>query len=229
LLAPSVIAVRLEEALVVLEADDWRLADEAWAQVELSIRDMAGAAGMWQAELAAAVAGAPTEAKLASMRSTVLAYVEVWGAGVDVHSPRIAKSVAALQSRDPVTWRRLAMTRLGAEVGDEAIAAQTAVHRSVLDTLAGWFGGPDGQGRRLRRQVRDVIGDLVRGHRALLHVGGAVTRRGELLRVAAEIERAPSDQQGWSVWCRSTGLFEARHLDLSHLAGLVNLGHSRNR
>jgi hypothetical protein len=37
------------------------------------------------------------------------------------------------------------MTRLGAEVGDEAIAAQTAAHRSVLETLAGWFGGSDGQ------------------------------------------------------------------------------------
>lgn len=212
LLAPSVIAVRLEEMLTALDAHEWAEADEAWAQVELSIRDMATAAGTWQAQLAAALAGAPNEDKLATLRSTVLAYVDVWGAGVDVHSLRIARSVQALIGRDRVTWQQLALTRLGADAAEDAIAAQATAHTVVAETLVDWFGGPDGQGRRLRRQVRDVIGDLVRGHRAMLHVGGTVARRAELLRVAAAIERAPTDHEGWAVWCRTTGLFGARHL-----------------
>lgn len=212
LLAPSVIATRLDELRTALGENEWGLADEAWAQVELSIRDMASAAGAWQAQLAAALAGAPDEGKLATLRSTVLAYVEVWGSGVDVHSPRIARSVEELRGYDRATWRRLAMIRLGAEVPEDAIDAQATAHVTTLHTLGDWFGGPDGQGRRLRRQVRDVIGDLVRGHRAMLHVGGAVTRRAELLRVAAAIERSRTDHEGWAVWCRCTGLFAARHL-----------------
>ena len=39
-----------------------------------------------------------------------------------------------------------------------------------------------------------------------------MTRRAELLRVAAAVESAASEADAWRVWCAATGLWSARHL-----------------
>src|SRR4051794_10438926 len=46
----------------------------------------------------------------------------------------------------------------------------------------------------------------------LLDTGGAVTRRAELLQLAAAIERAPDDAAAWRIWDTAVGVFSARHL-----------------
>lgn len=214
LLAPPVIAARLLDFRVAIDAGDVAEAEQAWVQIETTLRDMASAAGTWQAQMAAALAGAPSPEKVAVLRNTLLAYVEVWGAGVDVHSGQIVNLVDGVEVHND-TWRALALARVGAEAADGLVDAVADGHLATLDTLRSWFGGPDSQGRRLRRQVRDIIGDLVRGHRTLLHVGGAVTRRAELLRVAAVIESAKDEASGWDAWCRATGLFACRHLAIA--------------
>jgi uncharacterized protein (TIGR02677 family) len=212
LLAPTVIAARLSDFTGGVAAGLVDDAEAAWAQIEVTLRDMADAAGSWQAQMAAALAGAPSSEKVETLRATLLAYVDVWGAGVDVHSPQIAEHVASIRTIEPGQWRALALARVGSEAAEEVLDAEVISHLATLETLERWFSGADSQGRKLRRQVRDAIGDLVRGHRTLLHVGGAVTRQAELLRVAAAIEAAPDDATGWDVWCRATGLFTCRHL-----------------
>lgn len=212
LLAPTVIAARLDDFTAAISAGQVGDAEAAWAQIEVTLRDMAEAAGSWQAQMAAALAGAPSVEKVETLRATLLAYVDVWGAGVDGHSPKIATHVETIRRLDRTEWRTLALARVTSEASDELLEAETDSHLATLDTLERWFSGSNSQGRKLRRQVRDAIGDLVRGHRTLLHVGGAVTRQAELLRVAAAIEASTDGDAGWDVWCRATGLFSCRHL-----------------
>jgi len=214
ILAPPVIAARLIDFRVALDAGRLEEAEQAWAQIEITLRDMATAAGIWQAQMASALAGAPTREKVTTLRDTLLAYVEVWGAGVDVHSGAIASATDELEL-DAHTWRALALARLGSDADDATVDHVVGEHLATLAVLRSWFSGASGQGRRLRRQVRDIITDLVRGDRTLLHVGGAVSRRADLLRVAAVIERADDDGAGWDVWCRTTGLFACRHLSVA--------------
>nr|WP_296077072.1 DUF2397 family protein [uncultured Actinoplanes sp.] len=81
-----------------------------------------------------------------------------------------------------------------------------------LQTLRRWFDGPDCPARRLRRQMRDTIGPLLRGQRTLAAVGGHVSRRAELLDLAARLESAVDDRAAWRLWCAATGLFSIGHL-----------------
>lgn len=215
LLAPAIIAERLDDFTELIENGDFGGAEQQWTQVEVTLRDMAGAAGRWQAHMAGALAGAPTPAKIATLRTTLLAYVDTWGAGVDIHSPRIGERTHSAEALDHSVWRRLALARRGSEVDEQALEIEVENHVQTLATLRAWFVGASCQGVRLRRQIRDSIGDLVRGHRALLHVGGSVSRRADLLRVASAIEQARDDDEGWSLWCRATGLFSCAHLSLA--------------
>jgi uncharacterized protein (TIGR02677 family) len=215
LLAPAVVAARLDEVVEGIGSESFDSAAQAWATVEVTVRDMAAAAAGWQSQMAAALAGSPDASKVETLRATVLAYAEVWGSGVDVHSPRITSLLERLAGVGEAAWRRLALERLGADAGTDAVDAEVEGHRETERTLRRWFDGAGSQGAALRRQVRDVIGPLLRSHRALLQVGGAATRRGELLSLAARVERAPSDAEAWALWCESTGLFGARHLSLA--------------
>lgn len=81
--APAVIADRLDDALRCVLDQDYQAAATAWAQVRTTLKDMAEAAAVWQSRMASALAGAPDEEKMRQLRQTLLAYVKVWGAGVD--------------------------------------------------------------------------------------------------------------------------------------------------
>jgi uncharacterized protein (TIGR02677 family) len=210
--APAVIADRLDETLLALGDADHHRAAQEWAQVRTTLSDMAEAAAIWQSRMAAALAGAPDEDKMRRLRETLLAYVNVWGSGIDTYSPRVREAVQRLQQIPAPAWRAIALAGLDADVADDTIDAVVRVHLGTVQTLAVWFSGPDGQAQRLRRRVRDVVPPLLRGSRALLATGGRVSRRAELLRVAAAVEAAPSDEEAWRTWCAATGLWGARHL-----------------
>jgi uncharacterized protein (TIGR02677 family) len=210
--APAVIADRLDDTLLALAERDLLGAARAWAQVRTTLKDMAEAASIWQSRMASALAGSPDEEKMRRLRETLMAYVTVWGAGVDTYSPRIRDAVGKLGQVADEDWRAIALAGVDPDAAEEIVAAITQGHQDAALTLDAWFRPGSGQALRLRRQVRDAVTPLLRGSRALLATGGRVTRRAELLRIAAAIESAGSDDAAWQVWCAATGLWSARHL-----------------
>lgn len=211
--APAIIAERLDDTVEAIVRRDLGQAAQSWAQVRTTLKDMADAASIWQSRMASALAGAPDEDKMRRLRETLMAYVTVWGAGVDTYSPRIRHALGRL--RHTVTdddWRAMALNGVDATAAEETVQAITQGHRDAAETLAVWFGESQGQALRLRRQVRDAVTPLLRGSRALLATGGRVTRRAELLRLAAAVESADNDDDAWRAWCAATGLWAARHL-----------------
>lgn len=211
--APAIIAERLDETVAALAARDYVRAAQAWAQVRTTLKDMAEAASIWQSRMASALAGAPDEDKMRRLRETLMAYVTVWGAGVDSYSPRIRAGLRRLSAEATGTdWRAMALTGLDAAVAEETVRAIAQGNAEATEILAVWFGENRGQALRLRRQVRDAVTPLLRGSRALLATGGRVTRRAELLRIASAVESAASEDEAWRVWCAATGLWAARHL-----------------
>jgi uncharacterized protein (TIGR02677 family) len=211
--APAIIAERLDEAVDALAARDHARAAQSWAQVRTTLKDMAEAASIWQSRMASALAGAPDEEKMRRLRETLMAYVTVWGAGVDSYSPRIRDGLRRLRGQaTDADWRAMAMTGLDAGTPEETVQAIAQASADAIEILAVWFGESGGQALRLRRQVRDAVTPLLRGSRALLATGGRVTRRAELLRIASAIESAATEDDAWQVWCAATGLWSARHL-----------------
>lgn len=211
--APAIIAERLDEAVAALAARDHARAAQAWAQVRTTLKDMAEAASIWQSRMASALAGAPDEDKMRRLRETLMAYVTVWGAGVDSYSPRIRAGLRRLRAEaTDADWRAMALTGLDAAAAEETVQAIALGNADATEILAVWFGENRGQALRLRRQVRDAVTPLLRGSRALLATGGRVTRRAELLRIAGAVESAASEDDAWRVWSAATGLWSARHL-----------------
>jgi uncharacterized protein (TIGR02677 family) len=211
--APAVIADRLDETVLALAERDHVGAAQAWAQVRTTLKDMAEAASIWQSRMASALAGSPDEEKMRRLRETLMAYVTVWGAGVDSYSPRIREAIKRLnESTTDEDWRAMALAGVDADAAEEIVRAITQGHKDAARTLDVWFRPGPGQALRLRRQVRDAVTPLLRGSRALLATGGRVTRRAELLRIARAVESASSDEDAWRVWCAATGLWAGRHL-----------------
>lgn len=84
---------------------------------------MADAAAIWQSRMASALAGAPDEDKMGRLRETLMAYVTVWGAGVDTYSPRIRSALPRLATVSDDDWRVIALESLDAEVAEGIVAA----------------------------------------------------------------------------------------------------------
>lgn len=215
LLAPASLTERLHAALEALAAHDTTAASTEFAQVQTTLDAMGTAAAEWQSRLAAALGGSPTEQKVQRLLETILAYVEAWGSGVDAWSEQIVATLPQLDAVPNDTWRAMALARLGSDATDAALASAVTEMRTVTTTLATWFAGPEPQAKRLRRQIRDVIAPVLRSHRTLLAVGGTVSRKADLLRLAAAIEEAPDADEVWRLWCTATGLFSARHFTLT--------------
>lgn len=214
LMAPGSLADRLEATIAALARKDTTAASAAYSQVQTTLEDMAASAASWQSKLAAALGGAPDEAKINRLLATILAYVEAWGSGVDAYSTRITKAIPTLRSWPHDTWRELALARVQAGAPAHTVASAVNELRAVVDVLAVWFGGTDPQAERLRRQIRDAVTPVLRSHRTLLAVGGTVSRRSELLRLAHALESAPEAASAALLWATATGLYGARHLSL---------------
>ncbi len=210
-LAPGILTANLA-VLCAGAASDPAEAANAWSIILNTHHAMARAAAGWQARLASALAGTPTVDKITVVQETLRRYVDMWGSGVDVHSETITRRVIELSAVPDPVWRAVAARTLGPNADERALTDLVGSYRQTLETLRSWFDGPDCQARRLRRQMRDTIGPLLRGQRTLAAVGGHMSRRAELLALAARVEAAPDDEAGWRMWCAATGLFSARHL-----------------
>ncbi|NLE97762.1 MAG: DUF2397 domain-containing protein [Propionibacterium sp.] len=212
LLAPAAIVDRLRGTLEALRVDDPVAAANEFSQVRHTLDAMSAAASEWQTRLAAALGGSPTEAKVTRLLETILAYADAWGSGVDAWTDTIAGLLPDVTGIDDAHWHAMALVRLGSKATADALAATVEEMRGDVDRLALWFTAPTLQAARLRRQIRDAVTPVLRSHRALLAVGGTVSRKADLLRLAGAIEAAPSDDDAWQIWCTATGLYSARHV-----------------
>ncbi|MEN3304051.1 MAG: hypothetical protein V7603_253 [Micromonosporaceae bacterium] len=212
-LAPRAIHDRLETFAGAVRARRYPAAAAEFQQIIVLHQGMAVAARTWQRSLAHALSGGPDPAKQDMLWRTLQSYVGMWGEQVDVYTPRIAAVIAELgpAMTEPV-WRACVRGALAADAGDDLVAAQAARWSRTWTALSSWFSGVEGQARRLRRQLRDLVAPWARNMHILMDTGGAVTRRAELLRLARAIERAPDDDTAWRMWDTAAGVFGARHL-----------------
>ena len=214
LMAAATLADRIEATLTGISSGDLTAASTAYSQVQTTLEAMARAASDWQARLATALGGTPDEEKVHRMLETILAYVEAWGAGIDANSDTIRARLPELRQLGITTWRGLALARVQASAPEHAIQETISELQASVATLSTWFDGPAAQAARLRRQMRDAVAPVLRSHRTLLAVGGTVSRRAELLRLARAIDDAPSDREAERLWGAATGLYRAAHLRL---------------
>ncbi|GAB1645389.1 DUF2397 domain-containing protein [Krasilnikovia sp. MM14-A1259] len=210
-LAPGILTANLALLRDTAGADP-AAAAAAWSVIATTHQAMVRAAAGWQARLAGALAGAPTQEKITTVQETLRRYVDMWGAGIDTQSEAITTLAAGLTTLPAPVWRRIAVHTLGANADEPAIDTLVDTHLRTLHTLRRWFDGPHCQARKLRRQMRDTIGPLLRGQRTLAAVGGHVSRRADLVDLATRLASAPDDDTAWHLWCAATGLFSARHL-----------------
>ena len=176
---------------------------------------MARAARGWQRTLAHALSGGPDPAKQDAVWATLQAYVAMWGEQVDVHSPRIREVVLATEpTLTDATMRACVRAALADASPDELVQAQVVRWRRTWTALRTWFvdGSGGGQARRLRRQLRDVVAPWARNMHLLMNTGGSVTRRNEMIQLAAAVERAEDDDCALRIWDTAVGGFAARHL-----------------
>lgn len=213
-LAPPILRADLQTARAAVEAHDPAAAGEALARVQTTVADMARTAAGWQSRLAAALGGAPDADKVERLLETITNYVDMWGSGVDVYSADIAGLARGLDTLDDARWRAMAFPRVGADADEDRVADVVRELQATVATVLSWFDGPRAQARTLRLQIRDAVAPLLKSHRTLLAVGGAVSRRADLLVLAGDLERASNDAAAWHTWCTATGLYRARHLGL---------------
>jgi uncharacterized protein (TIGR02677 family) len=212
-LAPRAIHDRLETFASAVRARRYPAAAAEFQQIIMLHQGMAVAARTWQRSLAHALSGGPDPAKQETLWRTLQSYVGMWGEQVDVYTPRIAALIADLwPAMTDTVWRACVRAALAEDVGDDLVEDQAARWSRTWTALSGWFSGAEGQARRLRRQLRDLVAPWARNMHILMDTGGAVTRRAELLRLARAIERAPDDETAWRMWDTAVGVFGARHL-----------------
>jgi uncharacterized protein (TIGR02677 family) len=215
-LAPRAIHDRLETFVAAIGHRQYPTAAAEYQQIIGLHHSMAAAARTWQRSLAHALSGAPDTGKQEVLWRTLRSYIGMWGEQVDVFTPRIATLLDRVgPTLTERVWRACVRAALAEDAADDVVAAQAIRWAGTWDALVRWFTGAEGQARRLRRQLRDLVAPWARNMNILMDTGGAVTRRAELIRLARTIERAQSDEAAWRMWDTATGAFSARHLLLA--------------
>lgn len=190
LMAAGSLADRLEATLTAVRAADFVAASTEYAQVDTTLAAMSASAATWQSKLAAALGGPAEESGIMRLLETILAYVEAWGSGVDAYTTRITEAVPRLDAFSEDTWRSLALARVQANAPEESVRATVDELIQVTAILRHWFCGSLPQAQRFRRQMRDAVAPVLRSHRTLLAVGGTVSRKADLVRLARHRIRA---------------------------------------
>ncbi|MEV0246004.1 DUF2397 domain-containing protein [Nocardia sp. NPDC050712] len=212
-LAPRAIHDRLEQFVIALRERRFPAAAAEFQQIITLHHGMAVAARTWQRSLAHALSGGPDPDKQEILWRTLQSYIGMWGEQVDTYTPAIAEMITGLELvLTESAWRACVRGALPEDAPDMVVDAQQQRWERTGEALGRWFSGADGQARRLRRQLRDLVAPWARNMHILMDTGGALTRRGELLALARAIERAPDDESAWRMWDTGVGVFPARHL-----------------
>ncbi|MCX4095317.1 DUF2397 domain-containing protein [Nocardia sp. alder85J] len=212
-LAPRAIHDRLRQFAAAVRERQFPAAAAEYQQIITLQHSMAVAARTWQRSLAHALSGAPDSGRQEILWRTLQAYVGMWGEQVDIYTPTVAAVIVELEPLlSEQIWRACVRGALPADVADSIVEPQVRRWVGTWEALRGWFAGGDGQARRLRRQLRDLVAPWARNMHILMDTGGALTRRSEFLTLARSIERAPDDETAWRMWDTAMGVFPARHL-----------------
>lgn len=215
-LAPRAIHDRLVAFDQAVRTESYSDAATEFQVVATLHHAMAKAARSWQRTLAHALSGGPDPAKQELLWTTLHSYVTAWGEQVDVHSPAIADLIVGLSERlSEQVWTAAARAAMSDDADEDLVAASVRRWKRTWEALTVWFAGPEGQARRLRRQLRDLVAPWARNMHILMDTGGAITRQAELLRLATAVERAPDDESAWRIWDTAVGAFSGRHLLLA--------------
>ncbi len=212
-LAPKSIFERLVAFRDAVRGQDFPAAAAEFQQVVSLHTGMTKASRSWQRNLAHAAAGGPNKAKQQLQWNTFNSYTSMWGEQVDIYTEKI---FALLTDLGPTLtqelWLASVRSGLGPKASPEQIQSGAQRFHTTWDSLATWFDPEEGQAKRLRRQLRNLIAPWARNARLLLEVGQVASRRTELLALARHIEQAADDRSAWQLWDTATGLFSARHL-----------------
>ncbi|MFD3509295.1 DUF2397 domain-containing protein [Nocardia sp. NPDC058666] len=211
-LAPRAIRDRLSAFAEAIADRNYPAAASEFQQIITLHHGMAVAARSWQRSLAHALSGGPDPDKQDVLWRTLQSYIGMWGEQVDIHTPAVADLIAELgpQLTTPV-WQACVRGALAEDAADELVQRQLQRWVHTWNALREWFAGADGQARRLRKQLRDLVAPWARNMHILMDTGGALSRRGELLTLAQAIEQAPDDRTAVRMWDTATGVFAARH------------------
>ncbi|MFJ2668745.1 DUF2397 domain-containing protein [Nocardia fluminea] len=218
-LAPRAIYDRMAAFGAALAARNFPGAAAEFQQIIALHHGMAVAARSWQRSLAHALSGGPDPDKQDVLWRTLQSYIGMWGEQVDIHTPAVAELIRGLEPElTEAVWRACVRAALAEDAPEPAVERQLRRWIHTWAALQEWFAGADGQARRLRKQLRDLVAPWARNMHILMDTGGALSRRAELLTLAQAIEQAPDEDAAWQMWDTATGIFAARHLQIAAAA-----------
>ncbi|MFI5503476.1 DUF2397 domain-containing protein [Nocardia asteroides] len=218
-LAPRAIHDRVAAFGAAITGRNFPAAAAEFQQIITLHHGMAVAARSWQRSLAHALSGGPDPDKQDVLWRTLQSYIGMWGEQVDIHTPAVAELIAGLEPElTDAVWAACVRAALAEDAPAAAVERQLVRWTHTWVALREWFAGADGQARRLRKQLRDLVAPWARNMHILMDTGGALSRRAELLLLAQAVERALDDDTAWRLWDTAIGVFSARHLQIAAAA-----------
>ncbi len=154
-------------------------------------------------------------AEYATFKGVLLDYVDLLGSDVGRHAPLVEERLAELQPHVPVVLARLdTLPGLGSGRGVERLPGRTTRDWTEFAT---WFtagarrSGPE----RLRDAAEQALGQLLtNAKRMVSSAGTGLSRRDDLLRLAAILDTVDDGETAHRIWAATFGAAPARHLAL---------------
>lgn len=151
----------------------------------------------------------------ATFKGVLLDYVDLLGSDVGRHAPLVVDRLADLQPHVPAVVVALAgLPGLGGGAGVERLPGRT--ERDWAE-FAAWFAAGEGQAgpERLRSAAEQALGQLLTNAKRMVSAAGTgLSRRDDLLRLAAIFDASPDDDTSHRLWAATFGAAPARHLAL---------------
>ncbi|WP_409331870.1 TIGR02677 family protein [Trujillonella humicola] len=150
----------------------------------------------------------------ATFKGVLLDYVDLLGSDVGRHAPLVVDRLAELQPHVPTVVARLA--ELPGLTGDRVERLPGRTERDWAE-FATWF--TEGAGRsgpdRLRAAAEQALGQLLTNAKRMVSAAGTgLSRRDDLLRLAAVFAACDDDETAHRLWAATFGAAPARHLAL---------------
>lgn len=152
----------------------------------------------------------------ATFKGVLLDYVDLLGSDVGRHAPLVVERVGELQPCVPALLTRLAsLPGLAGSSGSvERLPGRTERDWAEFAT---WFTGGEGRSGpdRLRAAAEQALGQLLTNAKRMVSAAGTgLSRRDDLLRLAAVFDACADDEIAHRVWAATFGAAPARHLAL---------------
>lgn len=152
----------------------------------------------------------------ATFKGVLLDYVDLLGSDVGRYAPLVVERLAQLQPHVPAVVARLAsLPGLTGSAGPvERLPGRTERDWAEFAT---WFVGGEGRSGpdRLRSAAEQALGQLLTNAKRMVSAAGTgLSRRDDLLRLAAVFDACEDDETAHRIWAATFGAAPARHLAL---------------